>query len=103
MQKAIEMAGGTTFHFVTGGIEAALEQARAAAGGKDIRIGGGVSTVRQYLEAGLIDEMHLAIAQQLLGGGEHLFAGLDLPERGYTFKDWVPTEKAVHVTVVRGG
>ena len=75
----LTMEGGTTFHFVTEGIEAALERAREAAGGKDVRIGGGVATVRQYLEARLIDELRLAIAPVLLGGGENLFAGLDLP------------------------
>ena len=71
----LEMDGGTVFHFVTGGIEEALDRAREAAGGKDMRIGGGASTVRQYLEAGLIDEMHLAVSPVLLGRGEPLFAG----------------------------
>ena len=70
----IEMEGGTTFHFVTDGIHAALERARAAAGGKDVRVGGGVATVRQYLRAGLVDEIHLAIAPVLLGSGEALLA-----------------------------
>ena len=78
-REPLEMAGGTTFHFITDGIESALAQAKAAAGGKDIRLGGGVSSVRQYLQAGLIDEMHLAQAPVLLGRGENLFEGLDLP------------------------
>jgi dihydrofolate reductase len=73
----IEMDGGTTFHFVADGAEAALERALAAAGGQDVRIGGGVATVQQYLRAGLVDELHLAIAPVLLGRGERLFAGLD--------------------------
>ena len=77
------MEGGTAFHFVTGGIEAALEQAFAAAGGQDVRLGGGASTVRQYLRAGLVDEMHVAVAPVLLGGGERLFEDLGvLPEYG---------------------
>ncbi len=73
----LAMAGGTVFHFVTGGIHAALEQARAAAGPKDVRLGGGVATVRQYLSAGLVDELHLVMPPVLLGGGEHLMHGLD--------------------------
>src|SRR2546429_1323680 len=75
----IEMEGGTTFHFVTDGIEAALDRARAAAGDKDVRVGGGVATVRQYLQARLLDELHLAFSPVLLGAGENLFAGIDLP------------------------
>jgi dihydrofolate reductase len=73
------MDGGTTFHFVTGGIHAALQRAREAAKGQDVRLGGGVATIRQYLEAGLIDEMHIAISPILLGSGEHLFANIDTP------------------------
>jgi dihydrofolate reductase len=95
------MKGGTVFHFVTDGIRAALEQAVAAAGGQDVRLGGGVSTIRQYLQAGLIDEMHLAIAPLLLGSGEHLMAGLDLPALGYTCTQHVASEKATHVMVTR--
>ena len=76
------MEGGTTFHFVTGGIEEALALAKKAAGSKDVKIGGGVATVRQYLQAGLVDSMHLASAPVLLGRGEALFAGLDLPRWG---------------------
>jgi dihydrofolate reductase len=83
-REPITMKGGTVFHFVTDGIEAALEKARKAANGKDIRIGGGVSTVRQYLQAGYIDEMHLAFSPVLLGSGENLFAGIDLPKLGFT-------------------
>src|ERR1700681_2180974 len=79
----IEMKGGTTFQFVTEGIDAALGQAKAAAGNRDIKIGGGVATVRQYLVAGVIDELHLAIAPVVLGRGESLFAGIDLPALGY--------------------
>lgn len=99
----VEMAGGTTFHFVTDGIEAALEQARAAAGGKDIRIGGGASTIRQYLHARLVDEMHFAISPMLLGSGEHLLAGIDLPSLGYRVTERVATPDATHVVVSRGG
>jgi len=77
------MAGGTTFHFVTDGIHAALSRAREAAPGKDVRVVGGVATVRQNLQAGLIDELHLAISPVLLGQGENLFAGLDLPKLGH--------------------
>lgn len=95
------MAGGTTFYFVTGGIEAALERARQAAGGKDIRIGGGVSTVRQYLEAGLIDEMHFAISPRLLGSGEHLLAGIHLPSLGYERTDHATTADAMHVVIAK--
>ncbi len=79
----LPMDGGTVFHFVTEGIEAALDRAREAAGGKDIRLGGGAATIRQYLTAGLIDEMHLAIAPRALGSGEALFAGIDMPKLGY--------------------
>lgn len=97
----ILMEGGTTFHFVTDGIEAALAQARAAAGDLDVKIGGGVSTVRQYLQAGVIDEMHLAIAPVLLGRGEALFAGIDLPALGFQVRESVPTELATHVLLTR--
>jgi len=97
----IEMKGGTTFVFVTDGIHAALAQARAAAGAKDVRIGGGVSTVRQYVEAGLVDEMHLAISNALLGRGEDFFAGLDLPARGFTVARREATELATHAVLTR--
>jgi dihydrofolate reductase len=92
-----KMEGGTVFHFVTDGIQSALEQAVAAAGDKDIRLGGGVSTIRQYLEAGLVDEMHIAIAPVLLGSGEHLLNGIDLPALGYHISEHVPTASASHV------
>ena len=98
-RKSIEMAGGTTFHFVTGGIEEALRRAREAAGAKDVRIGGGVSTVRQYLCAGLVDEMHFAISPILLGSGEHLLSGLDLPALGYHVREQVASQDATHVVV----
>jgi dihydrofolate reductase len=97
----IVMKGGTTFHFVTDGIEAALAQARAAAGDLDVKIGGGAATVRQYLAGGLIDEMHLAVAPVVLGGGEPLFPGLDLPALGYHVREAVPAEHATHVVMVR--
>src|SRR5688500_198913 len=85
-RKPIEMEGGTTFHFVTEGIEEALRRAKQAAGGKDVRLGGGTETIRQYLRARLVDEMHLAISPVLLGTGEHLFSGLDLLALGYQVK-----------------
>lgn len=97
----ITMEGGTTFHFVTEGIEAALAQAKAAAGALDVKIGGGVATVRQYLLAGAIDEMHLAVAPVLLGRGEALFAGIDLPALGFQVRESVPTEHATHVVLTR--
>jgi dihydrofolate reductase len=93
----IEMKGGTVFHFVTGGIEAALQRAREAAGGKDIRLGGGVATVRQFLQARLIDEMHLAMAPALLGSGENLFTDIDLVKLGYQRTEHVATAKATHL------
>lgn len=100
-RASFAMQGGTVFHFVTGGIQAALEQAVAAAGGNDVRLGGGVSTVRQYLQARLVDEMHLAIAPRLLGSGEHLMTGLDLPALGYACTQHVASDKATHVIVTR--
>ena len=97
----LEMEGGTTFHFVTEGIEAALERARAAANGKDIRIGGGASTIRQYLQARLIDEMHVAVAPTLLGRGEPLLAGLDLQKLGYQVAKHATSENVLHVTIAK--
>src|SRR6185312_5034462 len=97
----IEMEGGTTFHFVTDGIESALAQARKAAGGLDVKIGGGVSTVRQYLQAGVVDEMHLAISPVVLGKGENLFAGLDLPAMGFSVVESTPSEHATHVVLAK--
>ncbi len=98
-RKPIVMEGGTTFHFITGGIEEALKLAKDAAGNRDIRIGGGTATVRQYLQAGLIDEMHLVISPVLLGSGEHLLERLDLVELGYRCTEHVTTEKATHVVL----
>jgi dihydrofolate reductase len=95
----ITMAGGTIFHFVTGGIHAALEQASAAAQGKDIRIGGGVATVREYLKAGLIDSLHLAISPVLLGSGEALFSGIDMKGLGYRCAEHTATQAAMHVVL----
>jgi dihydrofolate reductase len=95
------MKGGTTFHFVTDGLHSALEKARAAAGDKDIRIGGGPATIRQYLQAGLIDEMHLAVRPVLLGRGEPLLTGLDLRELGYHVEKMVPGGRAVHMFITR--
>ena len=91
------MKGGTVFHFVTDGIHAALERAKEAANGRDIRLGGGVSTVRQYLRAGLIDELHLAVGPVLLGQGESLWQGLDLSALGYECSGYVPGERAAHM------
>jgi dihydrofolate reductase len=98
----IEMEGGTTFYFVTDGIHSALDQAKAAAGGKVVRVGGGVATIRQYLKEKLIDELHLAISPVLLGNGEHLLAGLDMPGLGYQCTEQVATALATHVTIKRG-
>ncbi len=97
----IEMEGGTTFIFVTNGIEAALEQAKIAAKGRDVKIGGGVETVRQYLRAGLIDELHFAVSPVVLGQGEALFAGIDLPALGYGVTEHQATEYATHVVLKR--
>ena len=95
------MEGGTTFHFVTGGIHAALAQARAAAQGRDVRVGGGVSVIRQYLEAGLVDEMHLAFTPALLGSGEALLAGIDLRRLGFEPTRHVGTASALHVVLTK--
>ena len=95
----ITMAGGTEFIFVTGGIYAALEQARAAAGDKDVRLGGGVATIRQFLHAGLIDDMHLAQRPVLLGAGEPLFEGIDLRALGYACNRSVAGERATHLFI----
>ncbi len=97
----LHMKGGTEFRFVTGGIEVALDQAREAAGGRDVRVGGGVATIRQYLQARLIDELHLAIRPVLLGSGEPLWSGLDLRALGYHCVEHVPGERAMHVILRR--
>jgi dihydrofolate reductase len=95
----ISMNGGTVFHFVTNGIEAALEKAQQSAAGKDIRLGGGVATIRQYLRARLVDELHLAISPTLIGSGENLLAGVDLTSLGYECTEHVSTENAMHVVI----
>ncbi|MBV8379445.1 MAG: dihydrofolate reductase family protein [Paucibacter sp.] len=100
-RASIEMDGGTTFHFVTGGIREALARAREAAAGKDVRIGGGPGTIRQYLREGLIDELHIAISPVLLGRGESLLAGLDMRALGYECAEFVASEKATHVVLRR--
>jgi dihydrofolate reductase len=97
----IEMEGGTTFHFVTGGIHEALARATEAANGRDVRLGGGVATIQQYLRAALVDEMHLAISPVLLGSGEHLFAGIDALKLGYTCTEHVATPGATHVVLTK--
>jgi dihydrofolate reductase len=99
----LTMEGGTTFTFVTGGIHEALALATAAAGGKDIRLSGGVATVRQFLQAGLVDRLHLAISPVLLGSGEHLLGGIDLPSLRYEVTGHVPSDLATHLVVTRPG
>jgi dihydrofolate reductase len=100
-RPSLVMEGGTTFHFVTGGMNEALERAREAANGKDVRLGGGPATIRQYLKEGLVDELHLAIAPVLLGAGEPLLAGLDLRALGYACTRHVASEHATHVVLER--
>jgi len=100
-RPSIQMEGGTTFHFVTGGIHEALDRAREAANGMDVRIGGGAHVVRQYLQAALIDELHIAISPIMLGRGERLFEGADLPALGYECIGFTGTEKASHVVLRR--
>jgi dihydrofolate reductase len=98
-REPLVMEGGTTFHFVTEGVEDALRRAKQAAGNKDVKIGGGVSTVRQYLQAGLIDSLHLAVAPVVLGRGEALLAGFDLPALGFSVTERKITEYATHVVL----
>ncbi|NID14760.1 dihydrofolate reductase family protein [Luteibacter yeojuensis] len=100
-REPLEMNGGTVFHFVTGGIDEALARAKEAAGGNDVRIGGGASTIRQYLGAGAIDELHIAVSPVLLGRGETLFTGLDLPGLGYAVKEQAQGEHAMHIVLAR--
>jgi dihydrofolate reductase len=100
-RASFSMESGTTFHFVTDGIHAALQRAKEAASGRDIRVGGGVAAIRQYLSAGLIDEMHLAISPVLLGSGEHLLADIDLPKLGYRCAEHVLTPSATHIVLKR--
>jgi dihydrofolate reductase len=101
-RTSIAMKGGTVFHFVTEGIRDALKRAFAAANGQDVRLGGGVATIRQYLAAGLVDEIHLAISPTLLGSGEQLLAGINLPALGFRRSEHVATEKALHVVLAKG-
>ena len=100
-RDSLRMNGGTTFHFVTDGIESALRQAKEAAQEKDVRIGGGVSVIRQYLLAGQIDEIHLAMAPVVLGEGEHLFSGINLHQLGFRVQRTIPGENATHVFLAR--
>ncbi len=100
-RPSLEMAGGTTFHFVTDGIHAALQRAKEAAGELDVRIGGGPATVRQYLQAGLIDEIHLAASPTVLGSGERLLEGIDLLKLGYRCKEHVMSTAAMHVVLAK--
>ena len=100
-REPLEMRGGTTFHFVTEGIEVALARARKAAGAADVKIGGGVETVRQFVRAGHVDEIHLAVVPLVLGQGEALFAGIDLCALGYRTVEHVPTQLATHVVLAR--
>jgi dihydrofolate reductase len=100
-RTSIAMKGGTTFHFITDGIHAALQQATSAANGKDIRLGGGVSVIRQYLQAGLIDEMHVAISPVMLGSGEHLLWGMDAPALGYECTQHVTTPNATDFVLTK--
>lgn len=102
-RKPLEMEGGTTFHFVTDGIHAAMERAKASARDKDVRIGGGADTIRQYLNAGLIDTMHLAVAPVLLGSGENLLAGIDLRALGFHLVEHVGTPMAAHYVLSTRG
>lgn len=98
-RELLEMEGGTTFHFVTDGINTALKKAFDSADGKDVRLGGGVSTIRQYLKAKLIDELHLVVSPVILGSGENLFSNLDLASLGYKCVKNVSSEKAMHLVI----
>lgn len=100
-RPSLTMRGGTIFHFVTEGIHAALQRATDAAKGKDVRLGGGVATIRQYLNARLVDEMHLAVAPILLGSGENLFAGIDLPKLGYACIEHASSPSVTHVVITK--
>jgi len=100
-RRSIEMQGGTTFHFVTDGIDAALQKARETAGAKDVKIGGRVETVKQYVLAGYVDEINLAIAPTALGQGESLFSGVDLHALGYRTVEHVPTDRATHIVLAK--
>lgn len=101
-RESLVMEGGTEFHFVTEGIEAAFQRAKGSAGEKDVQICGGVSTIRQYLKAGLVDEMHMVISPIILGSGERLFEGVDLVKLGYKLEKHTCTEKAMHIQITKG-
>ena len=100
-RASIQMDGGTTFHFITDGIDAALKRAQEAAGGLDIRLGGGAATIRQYLQAGLVDQLHIAVSPVVLGSGESLFAGIDLLKLGYKVTEHVAGPAAMHVVLAK--
>ncbi|MGH8628942.1 MAG: dihydrofolate reductase family protein [Gammaproteobacteria bacterium] len=100
-RQPLTMDGGTTFYFVTEGIHAALQRANDVANGRDVRLGGGVSTIRQYLQAGLVDEMHVGISPILLGSGENLLAGINTPALGYQCTEHVTTAKATHFILTK--
>lgn len=100
-RASLPMKGDTVFHFVTGGIDTAIQMARAAAGGKDVRIGGGVSTIRQFLQAGYIDEIQIACPPVFLGSGEHLFEGIDMPALGFNKIDTISGERATHLIITK--
>jgi dihydrofolate reductase len=100
-RKPVKMKGGTTFYFVTKGIKMALDEAKKAANGKDIRIGGGISTVRQFLQAGYVDDIHLAISPLFLGKGEHLFSGIDLLSLGFNKIQRIEGEQATHIIITK--
>jgi dihydrofolate reductase len=102
-REPLEMEGGTTFHFVTGGIDEALMRAKDAAGSRDVRIGGGTATIRQYVQARLVDEIHLVVSPVLLGSGEHLLQGLDLLALGYRVVEHAMSKAAMHVRLVGAG
>ncbi|MFM9849892.1 MAG: dihydrofolate reductase family protein [Hyphomicrobiaceae bacterium] len=101
LRASVTMEGGTTFHFVTDGIRAALDRAKAAAKGKDVRLGGGASTIRQYLDAGLVDQLHIAVAPRLLGSGEPLFTGMNFPRLGFEITEHVSTQGATHYIMAK--
>jgi dihydrofolate reductase len=101
-RESVVMEGGTTFHFVTDGIDAALERAKQSANGKDVQLSGGVSTIQQYLNAGLVDEMHIAISPIALGAGERLFENIDLVKLGYKCTKNTSTDKAMHLFITKG-
>jgi dihydrofolate reductase len=102
-RRPLKMAGGTEFRFVTDGIHAALREARAAAEGRDVRVGGGAATIRQFVQAGLVDELHLAVRPILLGAGENLFNGIDMSALGYECAKHVMGERAMHVFLRKRG